>query len=69
MFRKRFKKAGALALAVCVTLGSIQLPALTAKANDENLALSATATASSTETSDYPASIRRCSLHGTACRP
>ena len=56
MFRKRFKKAGALALAVCVTLGSIQLPALTAKASDENLALSATATASSTETSDYPAS-------------
>ena len=56
MFRKRFKKAGALILAVCVTLGSIQLPALTAKANDENLALSATATASSTETSDYPAS-------------
>ena len=45
-----------MALAVCVTLGSIQLPALTAKANDENLALSATATASSTETSDYPAS-------------
>ncbi len=38
MFRKRFKKAGALALAVCVTLGSIQLPALTAKASDENLA-------------------------------
>ncbi|MDE6907691.1 MAG: discoidin domain-containing protein, partial [Lachnospiraceae bacterium] len=56
MFQKRFKKAGALALAVCVTLGSIQLPALTAKASDENLALSATATASSTETSDYPAS-------------
>ena len=48
MFRKRFKKAGALALAVCVTLGSIQLPALTAKASDENLALSAPATASST---------------------
>lgn len=56
MFRKKFKKAGALILAVCVTMGSVQFPVLTAKASDENLARSAAATASSVETNDFPAS-------------
>lgn len=55
MFHKKLKQMGAWLLAFSMVLGSAQLPAMEAKASDTNLALSATATASSVEASSLPA--------------
>lgn len=55
MFHKKLKQMGAWLLAFSLVLGSVQLPAMEAKASDTNLALSATATASSIEASSLPA--------------
>lgn len=55
MFHKKLKQMGAWLLAFSLVLGSAQLPAMEAKASDTNLALSATATASSIEASSLPA--------------
>lgn len=56
MLKKKLKKGGAWLLTVCMLLGSVQLPALEAQAADgDNIALSATATASDWETNDYTA--------------
>lgn len=55
MFHKKLKQMGAWALAFSLMLGSVQLPALEAKAAETNLALTATATASSVEADSLPA--------------
>lgn len=55
MFHKKLKQMGAWLLAFSMVLGSAQLPAMEAKASDTNLALSATASASSVEASSLPA--------------
>lgn len=49
MFPKKMKKVGAMFLAACVMLGSVQLPPLQTKAAAANLALTAVATASNSE--------------------
>lgn len=49
MFQKKLKQMGAWILALSMVLGSSQLPAMGAKAADQNLALDATATASGVE--------------------
>lgn len=55
MFHKKLKQMGAWALAFSLLLGSVQLPALEAKAADENLARTATVSASSVEAATLPA--------------
>ena len=49
MFQKKLKQMGAWILALSMVLGSSQLPAMGAKAADQNLALEAEVTASSSE--------------------
>lgn len=56
MLKKKLRRGGAWLLAVCMVLGSVQLPALEAKAADgDNIALTAVATASDAETSNFTA--------------
>ena len=50
MFKKKMKQIGAMAMAASMILASVQLPPLAANAAENtNLALSATATASNSE--------------------
>ena len=54
MFKKKMKQIGAMAMAASMILGSVQLPPLNLNAADNtNLALSATATASNSEIAKY----------------
>lgn len=56
MLKKKLKKGGAWLLAVCMILGTIQLPVLNADAAaGENIALTASATASDVETDSFSA--------------
>ena len=56
MLQKKLKKGGAWLLAVCMILGTIQLPVLNADAAaGENIALTASATASDVETDSFSA--------------
>ena len=68
MFKKKMKQIGAMAMAASMILASVQLPPLAANAAENtNLALSATATASNSEGGNEIAKINdmiRVILHG-----
>ena len=55
MFHKKLKQMTAWLLAFGMVMGSAQFPAMGVKAADGNLALTATATASSVEANTLPA--------------